>query len=76
MSCSRAVALFQPADRQLELAHIFERFKGELPALSADQSNAVYDILNCRTHALGGHVYRCDHCDHQTNPYNSCLDTL
>ena len=74
MVCCQAVAPFQPAGRQLELAHIFERFTDELPVLSTDQSNAVYDILNCRTPALGGHVYRCDHCDHKTNLYNSCLN--
>ena len=28
----------------------------------------------CRTAALGGHVERCDHCDHQRICYNSCRD--
>ena len=74
MACSKTVAPFQPAGRQLELAYIFEHFADELPALSADQSNAVYDILNCRTEAFGGHVYRCDHCNHQIDLYNSCLN--
>lgn len=28
----------------------------------------------CRTAALGGHIERCDHCDHQRICYNSCRD--
>lgn len=74
MACCQPVAPFEPAGQKLELAHIFERFIDELPALSIDQSNAVYDILKCRTSALGGHVYRCDHCDYEMNLYNSCLN--
>ena len=32
----------------------------------------VYDILNCRTAYLGGHIEECDHCGTQRNAYNSC----
>lgn len=33
---------------------------------------ALRDIAGCRTSALGGHLYECDHCGHQRNAYNSC----
>ena len=74
MACTQAVAPSRPADSQLELADVLEKFAGELPVLSAVQSKAVQDILDCRTEALGGHAHQCDHCGHQTNLYNSCLN--
>ena len=74
MGCCQAVAPHQPAGQRLELADILERFSDELPALSADQSKVVQDILNCRTPVLGGHVQQCDHCGHRTTLYNSCLN--
>ncbi len=40
--------------------------------LSPEQRRALRDIAACRTAALGGHVERCDHCDHQQVAYNSC----
>jgi hypothetical protein len=33
---------------------------------------AMRAITNCRTEALGGHVYRCDHCDEERYSYHSC----
>ena len=32
----------------------------------------VYDILNCRSAYLGGHIEQCDNCAAQRNAYNSC----
>ena len=32
----------------------------------------VYDILNCRSAYLGGHIEQCDNCGTQRNAYNSC----
>ena len=32
----------------------------------------VYDLLNCRTPYLGGHVDRCDHCGAKRITYHSC----
>jgi hypothetical protein len=29
-------------------------------------------IINCRTEALGGHVYHCDQCDEERYSYHSC----
>ena len=32
----------------------------------------VYDMLNCRTQFLGGHIEQCDHCGAERILYNSC----
>ena len=32
----------------------------------------VYDMLNCRTPYLGGHIQQCDHCGTERILYNSC----
>lgn len=40
--------------------------------LLPDQYKVVYDILNCRTQYLGGHVEKCDHCGSERIAYNSC----
>ena len=34
----------------------------------------VKHLTQCRTAALGGHLYRCEHCGHQLALYNSCRD--
>jgi len=33
---------------------------------------AFDDIMGCRTEAMGGHVYRCDHCGREHYVYHSC----
>ncbi|MFZ5517690.1 MAG: IS91 family transposase, partial [Candidatus Zhuqueibacterota bacterium] len=40
--------------------------------LHPDHYKVVYDIMNCRTEYLGGHVERCDHCGVERTLYNSC----
>ncbi len=37
-------------------------------------AKAVRHILQCRTAALGGHLYRCDACGSEVPLYNSCRD--
>jgi hypothetical protein len=46
-----------------------ERYGG---GLSAAQRQALRDLANCRTEALGGHVERCLDCGHERIAYNSC----
>jgi len=41
---------------------------------SYQQARAAFHIINCKTEALGGHVQRCDECEHTTVRYNSCRD--
>ena len=40
----------------------------------AYHQKAVRHILQCRTPALGGHVWHCESCGHQAVLYNSCRD--
>jgi Transposase zinc-binding domain len=62
----------------LEVADVFRRY-GEAfrqrygASLSGAQRRVMTAIELCRTAALGGHVEKCNHCDHQRNSYNSCL---
>ena len=61
----------------LEVADIF-RVHGpawrlaQAGRLSLGQLKVMSAIEACRTAALGGHVERCDDCDHLQIPYNSC----
>jgi Putative transposase/Transposase zinc-binding domain len=43
-------------------------------SLSAGQKRVLRAIELCRTAALGGHLERCDQCDHERNAYNSCAN--
>jgi hypothetical protein len=56
-----------------ELADVFREVvsEGELKA-SPEQWKVVNAILNCRTEALGGHLYRCSDCGDEQPRYNSC----
>src|ERR1043166_6888758 len=40
--------------------------------LSSNQKRALRDIAACRTPLLGGHVYRCEHCQEKIFSYHSC----
>jgi hypothetical protein len=40
--------------------------------LTAEQRGAVSDLANCRTAAMGGDLYQCDHCGSQHLVYHSC----
>ena len=61
-----------------EVADVFRRY-GEAyrethgVSLCTAQRRVMSAIELCRTAALGGHVERCDRCDHQRISYNSCL---
>ncbi len=61
----------------LEVADVFQRYGGEYldkygPKMLPSHQRAIQDILNCRTPAMGGHLYACDHCDHRQYSYHSC----
>ncbi len=40
--------------------------------LTAEQRRAVRDLAACGTRALGGHVWRCDHCGLDQYRYHAC----
>ncbi len=59
------------------LAHIFQRFGSAYCAefghnLLYSHKQAMNAIVQCRTAALGGHVYSCPNCDHIEYRYHSC----
>lgn len=63
----------------LEVADIVrahgDEFRGaHASSLSVRQKRVLLAIERCRTAALGGHLERCDQCDHERNAYNSCAD--
>ena len=61
----------------LEVADVFregeDRFRARYgQRLSPAQHQVLRAVTRCRTAALGGHVQRCNDCDHQQIQYNSC----
>jgi hypothetical protein len=61
----------------LEVADVFRRYGEDYrehhgASLCTAQRRVMSAIELCRTAALGGHVERCDHCDHERICYNSC----
>jgi len=61
----------------LEVADVFRRYGAAYrethgASLCTAQRRVMSAIELCRTAALGGHVERCDRCDHQRVFYNSC----
>jgi hypothetical protein len=58
----------------IEVADVFRRFAADYlsahgASMLPSHQRAIEDILNCRTAALGGQVWRCDTCD---TDYHSC----
>lgn len=59
----------------LEVAEIFRRHAHDYPyPISGRQARVLQALQMCRTAHLGGHVERCNLCDHQRISYNSCRD--
>ena len=62
----------------LEVADIFRAHgaafrQAHAGHLSLGQLKVLSAIERCRTAALGGHVVRCNACEHTEIAYNSCL---
>ena len=61
--------------QKLRLIEIFRRHAQAYRAqfgLTPEQARLLADMERCRTIALGGHLYRCDHCSFEVPVYNSC----
>lgn len=61
----------------IELAEIFRRHgtayrEKYAHRMLPSHRRAMRDIEDCRTEALGGHVYRCPLCEHKRYSYHSC----
>jgi hypothetical protein len=59
------------------LADVFRRFADDYlsrhgASVLPSHRRAIADILACRTHALGGHLWRCNHCSNEVYSYHSC----
>ena len=60
------------ADVFVAHADSYHRRHGSAP--SSVTSRVLRTIIACRTSLLGGHVDRCNQCDHELISYNSCRD--
>ena len=61
----------------IEVADVFRRFADAYlaahgAAVLPSHRRAITDIRACRTAALGGHVWQCDHCSDEVYSYHSC----
>jgi Putative transposase/Transposase zinc-binding domain len=61
----------------ITVADVFRRFADDYlsahgASLLPSHGRAIADILACRTEALGGHLWRCDHCSTEVFSYHSC----
>ena len=67
--------IIKPEESRLEVADILRKhiadYKDQYP-LWPDQRKIVFDLLNCRTAHLGGHIDRCSNCGMMRIAYHSC----
>ena len=61
----------------IEVADVFRRFAADYLAVHGasmppSHRRAIADILDCRTAALGGQVWRCEACNSEVFSYHSC----
>jgi hypothetical protein len=61
----------------IEVADVFRRFAADYlsahgASMLPSHRRAIEDILNCRTAALGGQVWRCEQCDTEMFSWHSC----
>jgi hypothetical protein len=61
--------LFEVADIFHKGFGLYEKVFGPL---QPDQYKVANALMACRTFILGGHIDRCDHCNHERIAYNSC----
>ena len=63
----------------IEVAEVFRRFAADYlsahgASMLPSHQRAINDILNCRTAALGGQVWRCEQCNAEIFSYHSCAN--
>ncbi len=67
--------IIKPKKNRLEIADILRKHIGDYQnqyPLWPEHHKIVFDLLNCRTAALGGHIDRCSHCGTMRITYHSC----
>ena len=69
------IPIIAPKENRLEVADILKEhiadYRDQYP-LWPEHRKIVYDLLNCRTARLGGHIDRCDTCGAVRITYHSC----
>lgn len=58
-----------------DIQDVFNKFYPEFKKkyhTSFIQDKSAFDIMNCRTSVMGGHIDECEHCGHINISYNSC----
>jgi len=67
--------IIKPENSRIGVAHILEKhiedYQAQYP-LWPEHRKIVFDLLNCRTAYLGGHIDRCDSCGTLRVTYHSC----
>ena len=61
-------------NNNIELADILKAHKNELDSINCYDKKVINNIISCRTSKLGGHILKCDNCEHIEISYNSCRD--
>jgi hypothetical protein len=61
----------------IEVADVFRRYGSEYlqkfsKRMPSSHRRAFKDILRCRTSAMGGHIFECNHCGKLQYSYHSC----
>jgi len=67
--------IIKPKRNRLEIADILRKHIGDYQdqyPLWSEHRKIVFDLLNCRTAHLGGHIDRCSHCGTMRITYHSC----
>ncbi|MES0446748.1 MAG: transposase zinc-binding domain-containing protein, partial [Desulfobacterales bacterium] len=67
--------IIMPKENRLEVADILRKYIGNYQnqyPLWPEHRKIVFDLLNCRTANLGGHIDRCSHCGMMRITYHSC----
>ena len=67
--------IIKPKKNRLEIADILRKHIGDYQnqyPLWPEHRKIVFDLLNCRTANLGGHIDRCSHCGTMRITYHSC----
>jgi DNA-directed RNA polymerase subunit RPC12/RpoP len=66
-----------PSGAKLQIAQVFRAFSQayrDKHPLADEPARVLRDLELCRTPALGGHLYTCQHCGREVPLYNSCLN--
>ncbi len=67
--------IIKPKKNRLEVADILRNhiadYQNQYP-LWPEHRKIIFDLLNCRTANLGGHIDRCSHCGTMRITYHSC----